>query len=927
MDYTDAEKKLLLLARSRWTRRVLEEQLMPALGKKVPLFATVQFSHPTTRVQALDPASLELTWHEVSCSDTAGALHFVHRLPHWDILDAAVLAEEMRGGTFEELQVAHRVMHSLDVPATSLEVAHRLAHLAPDAAALIGRALSIESQLRQVGNTLSVVAERTSGLLSHVGLAVGLTCLVLNSMALNQAIKRKDAVSKAALASSVALDATSCSFFTIALVAVTCKAAKVAAVFSTAALPVSVAALAVPPLIKRVWTKKQASEVACAQLGALLEAVQQPLLKDEALDAHHFSRLVPISLIDFRSNTYTIGNVCIEQNTCMLLSAPKKIEGLLDILDALRVEKVQNLIGTELMMVLPVSNGLSLCWSAHFTGSRFSKSTCPGNAEVTKLKEKGFSFSNGLYAIHDLTSAIEDGEVRILLDSNERTFSIAPEDWYPENADGKQYNMSYTFVGCGGKAVIQLEKRQSGFNVARLESDSENESSTWIIQSSSKLKLGYYTKSKFIFSGDGINVVLTDVEKNILYFVENGIIFLFDHNSRKSNPAIILGNWIRENKDNILTSLKKFEHAVEIQDCTCVDDEGKEIPASLTYYNPNTGFIHADTPNGHRYTCRGAFTEEESLIFHLDLIDLTLGPIDNYNMLHKLTVDRLSVVVSHLGLKGYFDTALSLLLLKSEEMMVYAFSNSTAALVGVGQDFILAAINNPNNDVEESITTKLKMNTDPALSLFPEKRRLVAEHLQVLDSHNLWFLPFEQKLASSSPLAETVQIAGCVQGSAIFFEPEQGVLFSSPLLPLEAGLEINENKDHKLSQLPKYGKFSKVETKEENKIFATTSQGLVYCIESPKKMSLKEKIWLAEDSHSSICEVLRTVGENMLLPVTDEDNGSIVVFVDTEEEKCIHSTHITQVRHVASEIVQLGRLKSEDGSHIIFSHKLKQASF
>jgi hypothetical protein len=107
-DYSDAEKKLLLLARSRWTRRVLEEQLMPALGKKVPLFATAQFSSPMTRVQALDPASLELTWHEVSCCDTARALRFVRRLPHWDTADAAVLAEEMRCGTFEELQVAHR---------------------------------------------------------------------------------------------------------------------------------------------------------------------------------------------------------------------------------------------------------------------------------------------------------------------------------------------------------------------------------------------------------------------------------------------------------------------------------------------------------------------------------------------------------------------------------------------------------------------------------------------------------------------------------------------------------------------------------------------------------------------------------------------------------------------------------------------------
>jgi hypothetical protein len=863
--HTEAENKLLFLARSRWMRRVLEEQFMPALGKKVPLFATAQFNRPmSARVQALDPASLELTWHEVSCMDSARALRFVRRLPDWDTSDAAVLADEMHSGASEELRVAHHVMHSLDVPATTLEVAHRLAHLAPDAAALLGRALSIESQLRQVGNTLSVVAERASGLLSHVGLAVGLTCLVLNSMALNQAIRRHDAVSQATFASSVVLDAASCSFFTMALVALACKAAKVASIFSTAALPVSVAALIVPPVVKRVWRKRAASEVACGQLGALLEAVQNPLLKDETLGAHHFSRLVPITEIDFRSESYTMGGVCIEKNTTMFLHAAKNSDRFLDILDALMVDKVHNLDGTELMMILPVCSDLSLSCSAHLTVKKFSKSTCPDIEEVSKLKQKGFSFNNGLYAIHDIKPAIEDGSINVLLDDKERTFSIALDEWFPVDADGRQYDMSYTFVGCGGKAVIQLEKRQSGFNIVRLENDSENSSSTWIIQSYCKLRLCYCTKSTFIFSADGINVVLTNAEKNILYFVVGGIIFAFDHKSRKSTAVIMLGNWVQENKNDILASLKEFENAVEIQDCSCVDDEGKEIPASLVYYNPNSGFINADTPHGYHYTCRGAVTDEGSLIFHLDLIDLSLGPISNYNMLHKLTNGRLSVIVSHLGLKGYFDSALSLLLLKSEDMMLYAYSNSTAALVGVGQKF-LAAAKNTTNDLEEIVSTKLDINSAPALSLFPEKRRIIAEHLQVLDSHNLWFLPFEKKLASSKKLSENVQIAGSVQGSAVFFEPAQGALFASPLLPLSIDFESDEIDNHEISQFPKYGKFSNVKASGKNQIFATTSDGLVFCVKSPKHMCLKEKIWRADDSHSSLCAALKKVDENILL--------------------------------------------------------------
>lgn len=158
--------------------------------------------------------------------------------------------------------------------------------------------------------------------------------------------------------------------------------------------------------------------------------------------------------------------------------------------------------------------------------------------------------------------------------------------------------------------------------------------------------------------------MLTDAEKNILYFVHGDIIFAFDHKSRKSSPVITLANWTQDNKDDILASFKIFENAVEIQDCSCVDDEGKGIAAHLVYYDPITGFINADTSNGHHYTCKGALTDEGSLIFHLDVIDLSLGPIINYNMLHKLTNSRLSVIVSHLGLQGYFDTTLSLLLLK-----------------------------------------------------------------------------------------------------------------------------------------------------------------------------------------------------------------------------------------------------------------------
>jgi hypothetical protein len=235
---------------------------------------------------------------------------------------------------------------------------------------------------------------------------------------------------------------------------------------------------------------------------------------------------VPISTVDFRSEKYTISGVSIEKNKTLLLGAPTNSNCILDIVEALDEEKVQSLDGSELMMVLPVSSDLSLSWSVHFTGKKFSNSSCPGMQEVSKLKQKGFKFSNGLSAIHNLKSSVEDGTVRILLDDKERTFSIAPEEWFPVDADGRQYDMSYSFVGCGGKTVIQLEKRQSGFNIVRLESDSENSSSTWIIQSSSKLKLGYYSESKFIFSADGINVVLTDAERKTCYILCKVILFL-----------------------------------------------------------------------------------------------------------------------------------------------------------------------------------------------------------------------------------------------------------------------------------------------------------------------------------------------------------------------------------------------------------------
>lgn len=241
-------------------------------------------------------------------------------------------------------------------------------------------------------------------------------------------------------------------------------------------------------------------------------------------------------------------------------------------------------------------------------------------------------------------------------------------------------------------------------------------------------------------------------------------------------------------------------------------------------------------------------------------------------------------------------------------------------MVGVGQNF-LAAAKNDSSDLAESISTKLNINSDPALSLFSEKRRLIAEHLLVLDSHNLWFLPFQKKLASSSPLVEKVQIAGCVQGSAIFFEPVQGALFASPLLPLTVDLEINGMETHEISQFPTFGKFSKVKTSGENQIFATTSDGLVYCVKSPKHMCLKEKIWKADDSHFSLCAALKTVDENMLLPVTDEESGAIMVFMDTEREIYVQPIHI---KHVSSEVIQLRRSNAEDGSYAIFSQKLKQ---
>jgi hypothetical protein len=44
----------------------------------------------------------------------------------------------------------------------------------------------------------------------------------------------------------------------------------------------------------------------------------------------------------------------------------------------------------------------------------------------------------------NVKSAIEDGTVRILLDDKERTFSNALEEWFPVDADGRQYNMSST---------------------------------------------------------------------------------------------------------------------------------------------------------------------------------------------------------------------------------------------------------------------------------------------------------------------------------------------------------------------------------------------------------------------------------------------------------------------------------------------------
>jgi hypothetical protein len=66
-----------------------------------------------------------------------------------------------------------------------------------------------------------------------------------------------------------------------------------------------------------------------------------------------------------------------------------------------------------------------------------------------------------------------------------------------------------------------------------------------------------------------------------------------------------------------------------------------------------------------------------------------------------------------------------------------------------GAGFPREAAKNDHQDLEESVATKLKINinTDPALSLLPEKQRLIAEHLLVLDSHNLWFLPFEKKIS------------------------------------------------------------------------------------------------------------------------------------------------------------------------------------
>jgi hypothetical protein len=57
------------------------------------------------------------------------------------------------------------------------------------------------------------------------------------------------------------------------------------------------------------------------------------------------------------------------------------------------------------------------------------------------------------------------------------------------------------------------------------------------------------------------------------------------------------------------------------------------------------------------------------------------------------------------------------------------------------------------------------------------------------------------------------------------------------------------------------------------------------------------------------------------VPVTDEESGAIMAFVDTEREKYVQPIHI---KHVTSEIKQLGRANTDDGSHAIFSHKLKQ---
>ncbi|XP_059487225.1 uncharacterized protein LOC132203439 [Neocloeon triangulifer] len=908
-----AEEKLLLIARTRWTRRVLEEQLLPALGgTAVPLFATAQFEGATIRLQTIDLKTQELTWQEVTCLTSARAVRFVQRLPRFGAVVDAVVAAELQRDASEELRVAHHVMSNIDLPTTSLEVAHRLAHVAPEIAAALGRGLRFESQLHHVATSISFAAKRTAMLMSHVGLAVGFTCLVLNSMALHQAIAHHDSIATATLASSVALDAASCGLFTAALIVLACKAAKLATILSTAALPASVAAFVVPPLVRYFWTKKMKSEAACLYLARALDTLEKAVILDAELNSLRFDTMVPISEINFRNATVTLGAVHIKANRIFLLNAPRPLEDKVDVIETLDGCEVQPFETSHLTMVLPTSGNICFDWSVHFLAKSFSLNPCAGLEKLSKLKDKGFNFHNGLFAVHGIKTSFSDSTIRIILDGCERTLAIAPRNWFPvQKVEKGNFDICFTFVGQGGKTTIQLEERDNGINVVRLESDSL-EPSTWVLRFGKKLNLAYYSKEMFIFTSDGLNVVLTDSSKNLVYFVLNDVIYVFNPALRLFTPKVIMSNWVMENQDFLLEKLEFFDCAIEMEISSCVDSLGKSVTDAMVFYDPLTKTIRAGTSRGFYYTSSANFYKG-ALILELDGIDLSrTEQFLDINHLHKLAADKVPIYVSGMNLQGHFcpNTGILLLASTAQDGNLYMFSNTRAALVGVGNSFL---------EPREKLGEKLKSLSksfffDPVLALYPKKQRILAEYLLVSDMQNVWLLPFEQKMVSAVDISAPLELIDCSHGRAIVFDPESGRLYSTAMLPLDANLQ-NQPPPVEFSGI---GRFKRVVRKKDRTILAFTEEGLVFqCIDAVR-LDLLEVLLGA---HSSLSQVHELVGltnsKKNLVPVTDALTCKILFFFDTSEMTCLDAPE----NHKASECKYLGK---ESDNHFIFSSTKKK---